>query len=157
MKTWMKLIISVAIPVTVGIISGFFTVPEIDTWYQTIKKPDWQPPKWLFGPVWTTLYIMMGIAFYLVWKKPVEPSKKRMAVTLWIIQLVLNFFWSFVFFRQHQIDWALGEIVILWAFILLTIFAFARLNKVAAWLLVPYISWVTFAGILTYTIWELNA
>jgi tryptophan-rich sensory protein len=99
---------------------------------------------------------MMGGAFYLIWKKEVERPKKRAAVTLWIVQLVLNFFWSFVFFKQHQIDWALGEIVILWLFILLTIFAFARISKYAAWLLVPYISWVTFAGILTYTIYRLN-
>lgn len=156
MKNWVKLLISIAVPVAVGAVSGFFTVPEIDTWYQTIKKPEWQPPNWLFGPVWTTLYIMMGIAFYLIWKKKAEPSKKQIAIILWIVQLVLNFFWSFVFFKQHQIDWALGEIVILWLFVLLTIFAFARISKAAAWLLVPYISWVSFATILTYTIWELN-
>jgi tryptophan-rich sensory protein len=156
MKSWIKLVISIVVPLVVGGISGFFTKPEISTWFQTIKKPDWQPPNWLFGPIWTILYIMMGIAFYLIWKKDAEASKKRTAVTLWIVQLVLNFFWSFVFFKQHQIDWALGEIVILWFFILLTIFTFARINKMAAWILVPYISWVSFAGILTYTIWQLN-
>jgi tryptophan-rich sensory protein len=156
MKNWIKLLISITVPVAVGAISGFFTRPEIKTWYHTIKKPDWQPPDWLFGPVWTTLYIMMGIAFYIVWKNRAEPKKKRIAITLWIVQLVLNFFWSFVFFKQHQIDWAFGEIVLLWVFILLTIFSFARISKAAAWLLVPYISWVTFAGILTYTIYHLN-
>ncbi len=156
MKNWVRGFISIAAPLVVGGISGFFTTPEIKTWYQTIKKPDWQPPNWLFGPVWTVLYIMMGIALYLVWKATADQSKKRMAIILWIVQLVLNFFWSFVFFRQHQIDWALGEILILWLFILLTIFSFARINKTAAWLLVPYISWVSFATILTYTIWQLN-
>ena len=157
MKNWVKLVISILLPLAVGAISGFFTTPEIGTWYQTIKKPEWQPPNWLFGPVWTALYVMMGVAFYLVWKKEADRSKKRTAVTLWIVQLVLNFFWSFVFFKQHQIDWALGEIVILWLFILLTILSFARISRSAAWLLVPYISWVTFAGILTFTIWQLNS
>src|SRR6476620_5805838 len=156
MKNWMKLLISIGVPVVVGGVAGFFTTPEIDKWYKTIQKPDWQPPNWVFGPVWTLLYIMMGIALYLVWRSNAPSNKKRTAITLWIIQLVFNFFWSFIFFRQHQLDWALGEIIVLWLFILLTIFAFARINKLAAWLLVPYISWVSFASILTYTIYEMN-
>ena len=156
MKNWVRLTISIALPVAVGAISGFFTTPEINTWYKTIRKPDWQPPNWLFGPVWTTLYILMGIAFYLVWKSQAPTEKKRMAIILWLVQLVLNFFWSFVFFRRHQINWALGEIIVLWFFILLTIFSFARIQKLAAWLLVPYIAWVSFATILTYTIYHLN-
>jgi translocator protein len=156
MKNWMKLVISIAIPLAVGGIAGLFTQPEIDKWYQTIEKPEWQPPNWVFGPVWTLLYIMMGIAMYLVWRSNGPVHKKRPAIILWIIQLVLNFFWSFIFFRQHQLGWALVEIVVLWFFILLTIFAFARISKLAAWLLVPYISWVSFASILTYTIYQLN-
>lgn len=156
MKDWIRLIISIAIPLSVGAIAGFFTSPEISGWYQTIKKPEWQPPGWVFGPVWTTLYVMMGVAFYLVWRTKLPVSEKRMAVTLWIIQLLFNFFWSFIFFRQHQIDWALADIIILWFFILLTIFSFARINKLAAWLLVPYISWVTFAAILNFVIYQLN-
>lgn len=156
MKNGVKLFISIAVPVAVGAVSGLFTRPEIDGWYQTIKKPSWQPPGWVFGPVWTTLYILMGIALYLVWKSNAPDKLKRTAVTLWIVQLVFNFFWSFIFFRQHQLDWALGEIIVLWLFILLTIFAFARISKIAAWLLVPYISWVSFASILTYTIYQLN-
>lgn len=156
MNKWIKLAISITAPLAVGTVSGFFTTPEIDTWYQTIKKPSWQPPNWLFGPVWTTLYLMMGVALWLVWTAKAEASKKGMAVTLWIIQLVLNFFWSFVFFKRHQIDWALGEILVLWLFIVLTIFAFARIRTAAAWLLVPYVSWVTFATVLTYTIYKLN-
>ena len=156
MKNWIKLVISIAVPVAVGGVAGLFTRPEIDGWYQTLQKPSWQPPNWVFGPVWTTLYIMMGIALYLVWKSNAEATLKRTAITLWIVQLVFNFFWSFIFFRQHQLDWALGEIIVLWFFILLTIFSFARISKLAAWLLVPYISWVSFASILTYTIYELN-
>lgn len=152
----MKLLVSIALPVAVGAIAGLFTRPEIDGWYQTIEKPSWQPPNWVFGPVWTTLYILMGIAMYLVWRSDAPAKQKRAAVVLWIVQLVFNFFWSFIFFRQHQIDWALGEIIVLWFFILLTIFSFARINKLAAWLMVPYISWVSFATILTYTIYQLN-
>lgn len=152
----MKLLISLALPLAVGSIAGLFTRPEIDTWYQTIEKPSWQPPNWVFGPVWTFLYILMGIALYLIWRNNAPAKQKRPAIILWSIQLIFNFFWSYIFFRQHQIDWALGEIIVLWFFILLTIFSFARISKPAAWLMVPYISWVSFATILTYTIYQLN-
>jgi benzodiazapine receptor len=151
-----KLIIAVAIPLAVGATSGFFTVSGVNSWYQTINKPSWNPPALIFGPVWTTLYIMMGIALYLVWKPNINDALKRIAISLFAVQLILNFFWSFIFFNQRQIGWALAEIIVMWVFILLTIFAFARVNKTAAWLLVPYISWVSFATILNYTIWKLN-
>ena len=153
----MKLVISIIIPVAVGAIAGLFTRPEIDTWYQTIEKPTWQPPNWVFGPVWTLLYILMGVALYLVWRSNTPAGQKRAAIILWVIQLVFNFFWSYIFFRQHQIDWALGEIIVLWFFIVLTIFSFSRISKLSAWLLVPYISWVSFATYLTYTIYQLNS
>lgn len=156
MKNWMKLVISIALPLAVGGIAGLFTNTEIDGWYQTINKPSWQPPSWVFGPVWTLLYLLMGIAFYIIWKSGAPARQKRIAIILWIIQLVFNFFWSFIFFKQHQIDWALGEIVVLWFFILLTIIYFGRISKLAAWLMVPYISWVTFATLLTLTIYQLN-
>ena len=99
---------------------------------------------------------MMGIALFLVWKEDTSVELKKIAIALFAVQLVLNFFWSFIFFNQHQIGWALVEIVVMWFFILLTIFAFAQVNKTAAWLLVPYISWVSFATILNFTIWQLN-
>src|SRR5918993_3722358 len=157
MKNWLKLVISIAIPVAVGGLSGLFTRPEIDGWYQAIAKPSWQPPNWVFGPVWTTLYIMMGIALYLVWKNNAPIQKKKPAIVLWVIQLVLNFFWSYIFFNQHEIGWALVEIIVLWLLILLTTIAFGRISRIAAWLLVPYISWVSFASILTYTLYRLNS
>ena len=156
MKNWIKLVISIAIPVAVGSTAGLFTRPEIDGWYKALNKPEWQPPSWVFGPVWTFLYILMGIALYRIWKSNAPANRKRTAITLWGIQLIFNFFWSFIFFRQHQLDWALGEIIVLWIFILLTIFSFARISKLAAWLMVPYISWVSFASLLTYTIYQLN-
>jgi tryptophan-rich sensory protein len=157
MSNTIKLIISIAIPLIIGGSSGFFTTAEIPGWYQTINKPSWNPPSWIFGPVWTTLYILMGIALFLIWRSDSNPEFKRTAIMLFAIQLVLNFFWSFIFFKQHQIGLALVEIIAMWLFILLTIFSFAKINNLAAWLLVPYISWVSFASILNYTIWKLNS
>lgn len=156
MNNAIKLIIAVAIPLIVGGLSGFFTVTGVESWFQTINKPTWNPPNWIFGPVWTTLYIMMGVALFLVWKAERSDILKKTAIILFSTQLVLNFFWSFIFFNQHQMGWALVEIIALWIFILLTIFAFANVSKLAAWLLVPYISWVSFAAILNYTLWKMN-
>ena len=156
MNNLTKLVIAIAIPLAIGGTAGFFTATGVDSWYQTINKPSWNPPGWIFGPVWTTLYIMMGVALFFVWKSDANEQLKRTAITLFAIQLVLNFFWSFIFFKQHQPGWALVEIIVMWVFILLTIFSFAPISKTAAWLLVPYISWVSFASILNYTIWKLN-
>lgn len=156
MKNWIKLAISILVPLAVGAVAGLFTTTEINGWFQTINKPAWQPPNWVFGPVWTLLYLLMGVSFYLVWQSTAPKTTKRIAITLWIIQLVFNFFWSFIFFKKHQIDWALGEILVLWFFILLTILFFGRVRSLAAWLMVPYISWVTFASLLTYSIYQLN-
>ena len=156
MSNIVKAIIAIAIPLMVGATSGFFTISGVESWYQTIQKPSWNPPNWIFGPVWTTLYVMMGIALFLVWKEDTSEELKKIALALFAVQLTLNFFWSFIFFNQQQPGWALVEIIAMWFFILLTIFAFAQVNKTAAWLLVPYISWVSFASILNYTIWQLN-
>jgi len=156
MSNIVKAIIAIAIPLMVGATSGFFTVTGVESWYQTIQKPSWNPPNWIFGPVWTTLYVMMGIALFLVWKEDTSEELKKIALALFAVQLTLNFFWSFIFFNQQQPGWALVEIIAMWFFILLTIFAFAQVNKTAAWLLVPYISWVSFAAILNFTIWQLN-
>jgi translocator protein len=156
MNNAVKLIISIAIPVAIGAISGFFTVTGVESWYQTINKPSWNPPSWIFAPVWTSLYVMMGIGLYLVWKSDSSEVLKKTAISLFAVQLILNFFWSFIFFNQQQPGWALVEIIAMWIFILLTIFAFAPVSKPAAWLLVPYICWVSFATVLNYTIWQLN-
>jgi tryptophan-rich sensory protein len=156
MSNIFKLVISIAIPVSVGAISGFFTISGVESWYQTIVKPSWNPPNRIFGPVWTTLYIMMGVALYLIWKSESSDILKKTAIILFSFQLILNFLWSLIFFNQHLIGWALVEIIMMWVAILLTIFAFANVSKTAAWLLVPYIAWVSFATILNYTIWQLN-
>jgi len=152
----MKFIISLLLPLAVGGISGFFTTKAIPGWYAQLDKPWFNPPNWLFSPVWTSLYIMMGIALWLVWKSDSPQKLKQRAIYLFAAQLVLNFFWSLIFFNLHQIGWALVEIVAMWGMILLSIVAFSKINKAAAWLLVPYISWVSFATILNYSIWQLN-
>jgi translocator protein len=156
MSKILKLIISIAIPLVVGFTAGFFTTTGPGSWYQTIEKPSWNPPSWVFAPVWTTLYIMMGVALYLVWKEASNNNKKRPAIILFAVQLTLNFFWSFIFFTLEQPGWAFAEIVFLWLSVAATIFSFAAINKLAAWLLVSYISWVSFAAMLNYTIWIMN-
>ena len=148
-------LLSLIIPLAVGGISGFFTVSAIPGWYQTIQKPSWNPPNWVFGPVWTTLYVLMGIAMYLIWTQYRTEQRQR-ALYLNALQLILNFFWSLIFFNLHSIGWALIEIIILWVVIVQTMFAYDRVYKPAAWLLLPYIVWVTFATILNGTIWWLN-
>jgi translocator protein len=156
MNNTIKLIIAIAIPLAIGAIGSYFTIAEINGWYTTIQKPSFNPPNGVFGPVWTILYILLGIALFLVWKSTAAASIKQYAIALFIIQLLANFFWSILFFNQHQIGWALVDIVFLWLSILFTIFAFAKINTLSAWLLVPYISWVSFAMILNYSIWVLN-
>ena len=148
-------LLSLIIPLAVGGVSGFFTVSAIPGWYQTIQKPTWNPPNWVFGPVWTTLYVLMGIAMYLVWSRPRTPERQR-ALYLNALQLGFNFFWSLIFFNLHAIGGALIEIGVLWALIVATMFAYDKVYKPAAWLLLPYIVWVTFATILNFTIWRLN-
>ena len=156
MSNTVKLLISIALPLLVGFSSSYFTITGVGSWYTTIQKPSWNPPNWVFGPVWTALYVLMGIALYQVWRSETAAPVKNLALVLFVAQLVLNFFWSFIFFNLHQPGWAFAEIVALWLLIIATIFAFARVNNTAAWLLVPYVSWVSFAGVLNYAIWSLN-
>lgn len=152
---WQKLAASVLFTVGIGSLGGIFTISEIPGWYAGLQKPSFNPPNWVFGPVWSILYLMMGISCYLVWKQS-RSVVRNVALTLFVIQFLLNFCWSILFFNQHLIDAALLEIVLMWLFILLTIVWFARLSKPAAWLLVPYLCWVSFATVLTAAIWKLN-
>jgi len=154
--TDMKLFISILIPVLVGAVAGIFTSSGVEGWYAAANKPSFNPPNWIFAPVWTTLYVLMGIAFYLIWKSDAGHSVKQTAIILFAVQLTLNFFWSLIFFKMHQPGWALAEIVLMWAAILLTILWFGKISSAAAWLLVPYICWVSFAAVLNYAIWKLN-
>ena len=152
----MKLFISILIPLLVGAISGFFTSSGVNGWYALANKPWFNPPNWIFAPVWTTLYVLMGIALFLVWKSDADKSIKQTAIILFTLQLALNFFWSIIFFKLQQPGWAFVEIILMWLMILLTILWFGKINATAAWLLVPYICWVSFASVLNYSIWKLN-
>ncbi len=152
----MKLIISILIPVLVGAISGYFTSSGVNGWFALANKPWFNPPGWIFAPVWTTLYVLMGIALFLVWKSEPTNFIKKTAIALFSFQLLLNFFWSFIFFKLQQPGWAFAEIILMWVMILLTILWFGKINSAAAWLLVPYICWVSFASVLNYSIWRLN-
>jgi translocator protein len=157
MSNTARLIISIVLTMGIGLLGGIFTAPEIQTWFVHLNKPSWNPPNWLFAPVWTTLYLMMGISLYLIWKAKANTDAKRWAIIIFIAQFALNFMWTYIFFKEHLIGWAFVDIVLLWIAILCTIIGFSKINKTAAWLLVPYISWVSFAAILNYAIWQLNA
>jgi tryptophan-rich sensory protein len=150
-----KLFISISIPLMAGFLGSFFTSSSVKTWYLIINKPSWNPPSWVFAPVWTTLFIMMGISLYLVWSRKID-NKSRVAFKMFAVQMVLNVLWSVFFFGMGNFWLAFGEILVLWAFILATIVSFAKINKTAAWLLVPYILWVSFATYLNLTIALLN-
>ena len=156
MNNYLKFLISIVIPLVIGGISGGFTVSAINGWYTTINKPWFNPPNWIFGPVWTSLYVMMGIAFYLVWKSDATTAFKNQAITLFFIQLSVNFLWSIIFFYLQQPGWAFLDIIIMWIMILLTIFSFVKISSTASWLMVPYICWVSFASVLNFAIWKLN-
>ncbi len=151
-----KLVVSLLIPLVTGAVAGIFTSSGVKGWYAVANKPSFNPPDWIFAPMWTTLYILMGIALYLVWKKPPATPGKKNALTWFAIQMVLNFCWSFIFFYARQPGWALVEIIAMWVAILLTIIFFRKISKTAAWLLVPYILWVSFASVLNFYIWHLN-
>lgn len=125
-------------------------------WYRSLVKPAWNPPSWVFGPVWTTLYALMGVAAWRVWTRG-GWAAQRPALRLFLIQLGLNFAWSFIFFRFQQIELALLEIVMMWVLIVITIRAFARIDRPAAWLLVPYLAWVTYAATLNAGFAVLNS
>lgn len=150
-----KLSLSIIIPLVAGFLGSFFTGPAVKTWYLVINRPSWNPPSWLFAPVWTTLFIMMGIALYLVWSAK-SSEKVKSALKIFWAQLFLNVLWSVFFFGMGNFWLAFAEIVLLWIFIALTIVDFSKVNKIAGWLLVPYLLWVSFASYLNFTIASLN-
>ncbi len=154
-KLYIKVIICVAICLGLGIASGFSTASSIGGWYQTIQKPSWNPPNWIFGPVWTVLYILMGIAAALVWHSR-SPDKKT-ALIIFTVQFILNLLWSYIFFGMHNLPLALIEIILLAVFIAVTLHWFLKVNRTAALLLLPYLMWVSFASTLTFTIFILNS
>jgi benzodiazapine receptor len=148
--------VRIGIALGVGISASLFTRPEIKGWYATLHKPGFTPPPWLFGPVWTVLYIMMAVAAYEVWKRRNESAVYACSKANYIIQLILNFLWSFTFFYLHQPVLALVVIISLVVSISGTLFYFGKIYRAAAWLLVPYLLWVGFATALNGAIVMLN-
>ncbi len=156
MKPIWKIVIAVVICLVVGSLSGVATSSAIAGWYATLNKPSFNPPNWVFGPAWTLLYILMGIAAGLVWSAGWDRKEVKAALTIFGIQLLLNGLWSIIFFSLESPLWALVEIVVLLLFIILTIIRFKPINSTAAYLLIPYLLWVSFATVLTGSILYLN-
>ena len=151
-------ILSVGVCLLAGIIGSYFTTPNIATWYASLQKPFFSPPSWVFAPVWTTLYILMGIALWLVWRewKSTENRNARLAFTLFFTQLGLNVLWSFLFFGLRSPLAGMIGIIVLWIAILATIVVFFRISRTAGLLLIPYIAWVTAASALNFGVLVLN-
>jgi benzodiazapine receptor len=151
------LVIALVAPFVVAAIGGIATGSSVSTWYPTLNKPAWNPPAWVFGPVWTLLYLMMGIASWLVWQKRAQnEAQVRRALGWYGLQLGLNLVWSVIFFGLRQVGLALIEIVALWSTLTITIVKFGRIRRAAAGLLLPYLLWTTFATALNAAIWWLN-
>ena len=152
---WVELVVLIMICEGVGLMGGRWTAPEIPRWYRTLAKPSFNPPSWIFAPVWTTLYLLMAIAAWLVFSAPAS-STRTIALGIFVVQLALNLAWSWIFFRKHALGAAALEVAILWCSIGATTLLFGQISAAAAWLMAPYWAWVTFASILNATIWRLN-
>jgi len=155
LKKCVQLFICILIPLSIGALGGIATSSSISDWYLTLNRPSFNPPNYLFGPVWSFLYILMGISFYMIWIAP-KTAKRTRAIFIFSIQLLLNFSWSFLFFYFHWIGIALIEIILIWLSIIWMIRAFGKLNKKAALLQIPYLLWVSFASLLNASYWFLN-
>ena len=149
-------VVNIAIPLAIGAIGAFFTASSVKTWYVTLAKPSFNPPNEIFAPVWTSLYIIMGISAYLVWQKRHQILNLPRTIAIYLIQLVLNLMWSFIFFYAHQIGVALFEIIALLIAVIINARVFYKIDKTAGLLFIPYILWVSFATVLTYNIFILN-
>lgn len=152
----LKLVVCLAGTFLAAFIGSMATGPAIPTWYATLAKPSFNPPNWIFGPVWTALYTMMAISAYLVWQKGLEDGAVRVALALFIAQLALNALWSVLFFGLHSPLAGFACIAALWLALLFTILSFLKISAVAGWLLIPYILWVSFAAVLNLFVFVLN-
>ena len=155
MKNLLKLILCILIPLAIGAISGIATTSKIGTWYKMLNKPFFNPPNYIFGPVWSLLYILMGISFYLILQST-NNEKRSLAISIFVFQLILNFLWSFLFFKYQLLGAAFIEILLLWGSIVYMIIVFYRINKTAGIIQIPYLLWVSFASILSGSILWLN-
>jgi tryptophan-rich sensory protein len=151
-----KLIAAILLCELAGGIGSLFTYPSIEGWYAKLQKPSFNPPNWVFAPVWVTLYLLMGISAYLVWEKNRKSKEAKKSLSIFGMQLVLNMLWSIVFFGLQSLLFGLIDIILLWIAIVVTVFKFFRISRTAGLLLIPYVLWVTFAMILNFYIWRLN-
>lgn len=150
-----KFLVSILLPLSLGAIAGIVTAQAIPEWYAALNRPSFNPPNWIFGPVWTTLYILMGISLFLIWKQ--EPGKERnRAILIFLFQLLLNFVWSFIFFYFKLMGFALIEIILLWISIVLMLILFYKIKPIASYINIPYLLWVTFATVLNASYYFLN-
>jgi tryptophan-rich sensory protein len=154
-RVW-KIVLGIIICELAGVAGSVFTYPSIGSWYASLEKPGFNPPNWLFAPVWTTLYALMGISLGLVWNLRTAKKGTDRALLVFAVQLVLNVLWSVVFFGAQSLIYGLAIIIVLWFVIAVTIVLFYRISRVAGLLLVPYICWVTIATLLNYYLWMLN-
>jgi len=152
----LKLVISIVACQCAGLIGSIFTTPAIPTWYETLAKPSFTPPNWLFAPAWVTLYVLMGVAVFLVWRKGLGIKNVKAALITFLVQLVLNVLWSAIFFGAKSLVGGAVVIVLLWIAILFTTLRFFKISTAAGGLLIPYILWVTFASVLNISILALN-
>ncbi len=150
-----SLVISLAICFTAAGIGSLLTVPSLGAWYARLAKPAVNPPNWVFGPVWTLLYLAMAVAAWLIWRRS-EDRPVGVPLALFTIQLALNVLWSGIFFYLHHPGAAVVDVLLLWCFILATTIAFRRISGLAAGLMTPYLAWVTFASFLNFAVWRLN-
>lgn len=155
MKNFLYLLACIVFTVSIGAIGGIATASGVNDWYLTIVKPGFNPPNYIFGQVWSLLYLLMGISFYLILQAP-KSSLKNQAIYIFLFQLGLNFLWSFIFFKFQLVGLALVEILLIWFTILGMILIFKKVNKTAAYIQIPYLLWVGFASILNGSIWYLN-
>lgn len=156
LNDYARVIISVAVSEAAGVVGSLFTISAIPTWYAALQKPAFNPPAWVFGPIWTVLYLWMGISLFLIWRMGTENKKVRMAIILFAGQLILNALWPIIFFGLRSPAFAFLEIVVLWAAIIWTIVLFYKISRAAGVLLLPYMLWVSFAAYLNFAIWRLN-
>jgi tryptophan-rich sensory protein len=154
LNQWAALAGFIVLCLAAGALGGLATAQSVTVWYPTLTKPTWNPPAWVFAPVWTTLYVLMALAAWRVWRRG---AIAKSALQLFIVQLALNVAWSFIFFGARNPGLAFAEIIVLWLAIIATTRAFWRLSQPAGMLMLPYIVWVSFAAVLNFTVWRLNA
>ena len=156
LSDWIKAPVSIISSFLIGFAGNVFNFESLETWYPTLIKPDWTPPNWIFAPVWSTLFILMGISTFLVWREGFDKRNVKIALGVYVIQFALNLMWSWTFFGLQSPLFGFIVIVVLWIAIFANIVVYARVSKIAAAILIPYIVWVTIASVLNFSVYVLN-